>query len=175
MNKIIFRFTFILFLLLSVLSQRVLAFAKGSQAREVTNYATCKECHLGPGKYKKSPEAKKANLPEHGAIKLAHMKKVTSCQICHATNDIQKLKLLTGELIENKSAPILCGQCHGIVKRDWDQGIHGKKVNVWGAKGELWSCIKCHDPHAPSFPEYEAGKSPKRPTLGIEKEGAHHE
>lgn len=143
-----------------------------SQSRKETDFNSCKECHLKNGKYKNSKNKKGTT---HSELKLEHMKRINNCQICHSKNDVTKLKLITGEGIENDKTPNQCGQCHGIVKRDWDAGIHGKKVKGWGEKGELWSCIRCHDPHAPKFPQYTAVKPPRRPLLGIEKKGNNHE
>jgi hypothetical protein len=99
-----------------------------------------------------------------------HQKK---CQSCHQINLVQ-FQLLTGKSIDISEIPMLCGQCHGIVKRDWDQNIHGKKINSWkNEKSEKWSCLKCHDPHEPKFKVMQADPAPQKPKYLIKKGESH--
>ncbi len=52
---------------------------------------------------------------------------------------------------------LLCGECHGPILRDWDQGIHGKTVGYWDPEqGDeemtvRLLCVECHLPHNPTF------------------------
>lgn len=109
----------------------------------------------------------------HAALKLEHMKKTQDCKLCHNLSNMSELKLLTGEIIPSSSSPLLCGQCHGLVKRDWDHGVHGKRTKSWSKQGERLACSQCHESHAPKFPQMKADPAPLRPKLGIEKEVSH--
>ena len=78
--------------------------------------------------------------------------------------------MLTGDKALSK--PELCGQCHGIVKRNWDRGMHGKQVGGWKNSSRM-ECVRCHNPHDPKFKKMKAQRAPARPKLGIEKGESH--
>lgn len=103
----------------------------------------------------------------------SHIKNEKGCLNCHTQQSGPQLKLLTGEGLKSHQIPELCGQCHGLVKRDWDQAIHGKKVDTWKASGRKFVCIECHDPHSPKFKTMKAVPPPNRPALGIKKGESH--
>lgn len=97
-----------------------------------------------------------------------------NCKKCHIQNSSKSLIMLTGDTVNVEQTPELCGQCHGIMKRNWDSSTHGKRVNSWTKNGEKLICTKCHDPHKPKFPKFVAKPPPKRPKFGIPK-GHEHE
>ena len=106
-------------------------------------------------------------------VETHHFPEAGKCQLCHLNrNDKAPYRLLTGD--KTNSIPELCGQCHGIVKRDWDRGSHGKQIGGWKTPQEAALCTKCHEPHHPKFRLMKALKSPRRPRFGIIKE-SHHE
>lgn len=97
-----------------------------------------------------------------------------NCKKCHIQNSSKSLIKLTGEPSIVEKTPEICGQCHGIMKRNWEVGTHGKRINSWTKSGEKLICTKCHDPHKPKFPKFVAKPPPKRPKFGIPK-GHEHE
>lgn len=92
-----------------------------------------------------------------------------NCTKCHLKNGDAKLVLLTGDSILIKQVPELCGQCHGIMKRDWERGSHGKKIKSWTNSGEKLICTDCHAHHNPKFPSFKAQPPQKRPKFSIPK------
>ncbi|GIL17411.1 MAG: hypothetical protein BroJett040_11620 [Oligoflexia bacterium] len=102
-----------------------------------------------------------------------HIQNEKRCLNCHITTSGPELKMLTGEKLTKAQVPQLCGQCHGLVKRDWDHAMHGKKVDSWKLTGRKLLCTECHDSHDPKFKTMKAVPPPKRPTLGIEKDEKH--
>jgi len=105
-------------------------------------------------------------------IMTQHFPEAEKCQHCHVSlHEITNLRLLTGD--KTNSIPELCGQCHGVVKRNWDAGVHGKQVGGWKNPKPALVCIKCHEPHHPKFAEMKAKKAPRRPNLGIRKDAPH--
>lgn len=103
---------------------------------------------------------------------IKHFPEASKCATCHIrADDNTNFRLLTGD--KANSVPEMCGQCHGIVKRDWDLGIHGKQVGGWKQSTPL-VCTSCHNPHDPKFKLMKALKAPNRPRFGIKKE-SHHE
>lgn len=80
------------------------------------------------------------------------------CLDCHDHDDRDQLRLLNGEQVGFNESHLLCGQCHGPVLRDWDDGLHGRTNGYWnpaldaeGTSSRLL-CVDCHMPHAPAFP-----------------------
>lgn len=102
-----------------------------------------------------------------------HIENQKKCRNCHVTDQGAGIKFLTGKSLQRKEIPELCGQCHGVVKRDWENSIHGKKLDTWKSSGRKLTCVDCHDPHDPKFKSMKAYPPPKRPEFGIEK-GSHH-
>ncbi|MGZ6478340.1 MAG: cytochrome c3 family protein [Bdellovibrionales bacterium] len=99
-------------------------------------------------------------------VKIQHFPEAKKCTTCHVAKHTERLQLLTGDRTE--SVPELCGQCHGIVKRNWDAGMHGKQVGGWRNSSPM-DCRSCHDPHDPKFKPMAAKPAPVRPRLGIKK------
>jgi nitrate/TMAO reductase-like tetraheme cytochrome c subunit len=96
-------------------------------------------------------------------IIMKHMKEGADCLICHRKDSPQKLLFRNGSEIPALNGDLLCGQCHGIKHRDWLSGVHGKVINSWIIeKQKRVTCIECHDPHSPKFPDYKT-KAPVIP------------
>lgn len=94
-------------------------------------------------------------------IVMNHMPEGDKCIICHQAKMPNQLLLRDGSKIASTQVDVLCGQCHGIKHRRWVDGMHGKVVDSWKAENrKRLSCIACHDPHNPKFPNYEAKAPP---------------
>ncbi|MBE0568764.1 MAG: hypothetical protein IH577_03690, partial [Deltaproteobacteria bacterium] len=52
----------------------------------------------------------------------------------HDINNRDKLRLVSGDLIDFTESFRLCGQCHGDKYRDWRSGIQGKRTGKWKGK-----------------------------------------
>lgn len=94
-------------------------------------------------------------------IVMKHMPEGKNCIICHRPSKPDHLLLRDGSRIELKQVTLLCGQCHSIKYGQWSEGKHGKVTGSWmPGKQKRSSCIECHNPHAPKFPQYEAKLPP---------------
>ncbi|MGD0088914.1 MAG: hypothetical protein ABSE73_03260 [Planctomycetota bacterium] len=99
----------------------------------------------------------------HKEIVLKHGDPDRWCTDCHTLNNIDKLHLANGKLVDFTESYKLCGQCHGERLRDWKAGEHGKRTGSWDGKKEYLLCATCHNPHSPKFQPLKPLPPPKRP------------
>lgn len=120
----------------------------------------CSECHADM-----KPNPKRRELTEeHTNIQLKnHAEHERWCLDCHDLKNRDKLRLVSGELIDFNHSYRLCGQCHGDKYRDWKVGIHGKRTGEWNGKKEYLLCAHCHNPHQPRFKPLPPKPPPTRP------------
>ena len=122
-------------------------------------------------KYIRKPDPKPRTLIKmHRNINLRHAK-WHWCLNCHDKDERNYLHLITGEKIPFEKSYRLCGQCHGIIYRDWKIGIHGRRVGNWNGKKLYLLCSHCHDPHSPK--KLPAEDPPKKPNFGRWEVAAH--
>ncbi len=101
---------------------------------------------------------------EHEDIHIKHGPRERWCFDCHNPLDRDKLRLVSGALIDFKVSYRLCGQCHGPKLRDWRAGVHGKRTGQWNGTKQYLLCVHCHNPHAPRFKDLKPMAVPKRPS-----------
>jgi hypothetical protein len=120
----------------------------------------CSECH----KEMVPNPNRRALQDEHTNIELKnHAEKERWCLDCHDLKNRDKLRLVSGELIDFTESHRLCGQCHGDKYRDWKVGVHGKRTGLWNGKKEYLLCAHCHNPHNPRFKAIQPLPPPLRP------------
>jgi hypothetical protein len=120
----------------------------------------CSECH----KEMIPNPNRRALKDEHTKIELKnHAEKERWCLDCHDMKNRDKLRLVSGELIDFTESYRLCGQCHGDKYRDWKVGVHGKRTGLWNGKKEYLLCAHCHNPHNPRFQSIQPKPPPLRP------------
>jgi hypothetical protein len=120
----------------------------------------CTQCHA----HMQPPNAKRRVLTEyHTDIVLHHAENQRWCTDCHNLNNRDKLRLVSGELIDFTESYRLCGQCHGDKFRDWKVGVHGKRTGSWNGDKQYLLCVHCHNPHDPKFKPLTPMPPPKRP------------
>lgn len=111
---------------------------------------TCMDCHRAFD----NPDPRIVHLAQHYQIELHHGIN-THCYHCHDRQDRNSLTSRDGEKIPFPRVDELCQQCHSAIHRDWQEGVHGKRLGHWDAgKGaqQRIVCTGCHDPHWPSRP-----------------------
>ena len=119
----------------------------------------CSDCHADM-----EPNLQRRELEDmHTDIVLHHAEGQRWCLDCHNPNDRDKLRLVSGELIEFSESYRLCGQCHGDKFRDWKVGIHGKRTGDWNGDKQYLLCAHCHNPHDPKFKPITPMPPPVRP------------
>jgi hypothetical protein len=133
-------------------------------------YWPCSECH-NP---KKENLTRRVLVKDHDRIELHHGEDLW-CLDCHSGNNMDRLHLASGELIEFEDASRLCGQCHGAPYKDWQAGAHGQRTGYWDGPKRTLVCLNCHWPHSPRFKQLEPLPPPVRPEflgLGLLREAA---
>ena len=119
----------------------------------------CSQCH----KYMK-PNSQPRTLTEyHTEIVLHHAEGQRWCTDCHNLVNRDKLRLVSGELLDFSESYRLCGQCHGDKFRDWKVGVHGKRTGDWNGDKQYLLCVHCHNPHDPKFKQLKPMPPPNRP------------
>jgi len=99
----------------------------------------------------------------HRKMEFKHMPEVKECFMCHGHQNPDTLVLLDGQKIEHEQVPLLCGQCHGLKKGEWEKGLHGRLEGNFQTQKIKPMCIECHDAHKPKFPKFKAFPPPARP------------
>lgn len=133
----------------------------------------CNECHrlLEPRWHWDRP------MVEHEGIRLNHGNN-RFCLNCHHPKNRNAFVDDDGSEISQDNVVQLCARCHGVVFRDWEAGVHGRRNGHWDVtKGDRTQlrCIQCHDPHDPKFKAMTALPGPTYPAraAGARPEGAH--
>jgi hypothetical protein len=110
------------------------------------------------------------NPGPHRSMRSEHMEDLWRCDVCHALEYMDELRLVTGERITFDESHRMCGQCHGDNFKDWKRGIHGKTVGSWrDGERHRFTCTDCHDAHAPKPDSMIALPGPYKPPLLIDK------
>ncbi|MFC1874231.1 hypothetical protein ACFLYX_02900 [Chloroflexota bacterium] len=70
----------------------------------------------------------------------------SACWACHDSTDMSQLRLANDTRLTLVESNRLCGQCHEVRYRAWQEGTHGFPGTV--ASG---GCNYCHNPHRPQL------------------------
>lgn len=147
--------------------------ANVSTERVRTDFQTCQKCHDGERPLSMSKGLGHQGMSRGDSVR-GHGDADFRCQKCHDESSPRRFRLLTKESLSVTETPVLCGQCHGLVKRDWNLGLHGKSVGGWARpQRQHHSCLDCHDPHQPGFPQMRAEPPPQKPRLHLLKDHKH--
>ncbi|MDD2733805.1 MAG: cytochrome c3 family protein [Desulfuromonadaceae bacterium] len=119
----------------------------------------CSQCH----KYMKPNGTRRTLTEYHTEIVLHHAEGQRWCTDCHNLLNRDKLRLVSGELVDFEESYRLCGQCHGDKFRDWKVGVHGKRTGYWNGDKQYLLCVHCHNPHDPKFKALKPLPPPDRP------------
>lgn len=119
----------------------------------------CSQCHA----HMQPPNLKHRVLTEYHADIVLNHGENRWCTDCHNAKNRDKLRLISGELIDFKVSYRLCGQCHGDKFRDWKVGVHGKRTGYWNGDKQYLLCVHCHNPHDPKFKPLKPMPAPVRP------------
>ncbi|HIJ86521.1 MAG TPA: hypothetical protein HPP97_02425 [Desulfuromonadales bacterium] len=119
----------------------------------------CSQCH----KFMKPNPQPRALTEYHTEIVLHHAESQRWCTDCHNLVNRDKLRLVSGELVDFTESFRLCGQCHGDKFRDWKVGVHGRRTGDWNGDKQYLLCVHCHNPHDPKFKALKPLPPPDRP------------
>lgn len=116
----------------------------------------CQLCHIKRSSKETFVPKKNKTTKEHFEIDIQHGTLKKSCNDCHDVNNSNKL--MAPGTFANTS--LLCARCHIERYREWEKGLHGKKITSW-QKNVSYHCIDCHNPHNVKFKPMEAKPGPK--------------
>lgn len=122
-------------------------------------YVPCDDCHEG----EPTDPTPRELEDDHDETVLAHGD--LWCLRCHDKDDRNSLRLSNGVLVDFEESWRLCTQCHGQRLEEWQAGVHGKRTGHWWGPKQTWTCVACHDPHAPRFKPIEPKPPPTPPSL----------
>jgi hypothetical protein len=121
----------------------------------------CSRCHAN-----QKPNPERRVLVKFHVLRnteLHHGDSQKWCYHCHSIENIDRLVLPSGTLVEFDEAPKLCGSCHGDKLRDWNLQVHGKTMGHWQGAKVRRACTGCHNPHRPAFQPIEPEPAPPSP------------
>ena len=136
-------------------------------ATSLTNFqgqpvlVSCSSCHTTTKPNLENRSA--ADLDQfHQGLKYQHGN--LTCLSCHNSGNYDTLRLADTKTVEFTNSMTLCSQCHGPQRRDYERGLHGGMNGHWdltrGGRTRN-TCVNCHDPHAPKFPQVLPVLSPR--------------
>lgn len=129
---------------------------------ELSNYP-CTSCHLG----RRVVMAPERIRDAHQNIQPVHPRATGAvCATCHAEDDVERLRVATGDRPTLDHAYRLCAQCHFQQVTDWATGAHGKRLDGWQGRRVVMGCADCHDPHAPALESRVPFRGPVLPARG---------
>lgn len=135
----------------------------------------CTECH---SLFKTTSDGwVRSPLNQHRDVVLKHGLN-DNCFNCHDRDNRDMYVGNQGVPIPADQPQLLCAKCHGLVYRDWTQGVHGRTNGYWSAAyGPLdrKKCIECHDPHQPPFPPMHPAPGPNTLRMGDQGPCEHEE
>ncbi len=122
---------------------------------------SCSSCHTTTKPNLENRSA--ADLDQfHQGLKYTHGN--LTCLSCHNSGNYDTLRLADTQVVEFADSMTLCSQCHGPQRRDYERGLHGGMNGHWdltrGGRTRN-TCVNCHDPHTPKFPQVLPVLSPR--------------
>lgn len=134
--------------------------------------ADCSTCHAT--RTNAVPVRSAAELESfHLGLNFEHGQLV--CASCHDPGNNEELRLADGTHTPWANAMQLCAQCHGPQARDYENGSHGGMTGYWdttlGPRTRN-SCVQCHDPHSPAFPQMYPAPPPRDRHISIRSQNA---
>ncbi|MBF0155350.1 MAG: cytochrome c3 family protein [Magnetococcales bacterium] len=127
------------------------------------NKGECTGCHAW-----RNPETTRRTLsPPHERLRLQHGQERLWCLDCHRAEQPGELRTRSGEKWPFAESWRLCADCHGPRTREWQYGIHGKRVGSWQGERTMQRCTVCHDPHTPAWKITPMTPPPQRPNRNV--------
>lgn len=121
------------------------------------------------------PNAEIRSLNTMHDSELEHGRGRIWCLSCHDFRNRDYLRTLLDELVDFDEAYLVCGGCHANRHKDWNFGVHGKRVSNWQGDRTQYNCTHCHNPHNPAI-QARAPKAAPPVRAGLELErGIEHE
>lgn len=132
-----------------------------------TESENCRDCHLA--KQQNYILSKSSTVLKHADKAGFHGKAELACGACHDRNNFNLLRSSAEAPASFDNPSAVCQQCHQDKFRDWQSGIHGKRLGGWHLNKTQLQCTECHSAHSVKFKKMPADPPPRRPKLGIKR------
>jgi len=113
-----------------------------------SEYYPCSDCHdedMPPN------PTRRALSEEHEDVQLKHGGEQVWCLSCHHAQDRDSFTDGVGRAVAAERPDRMCARCHAAEHRDFEHGVHGKRMGTFVGERVLAPCVGCHDPHAPAL------------------------
>jgi hypothetical protein len=105
----------------------------------------CSDCH-NKREIDRTPRVLKE---KHGDLVVQHANARLWCTDCHDGKGLDNLTSRRGKPIDMDQSHVHCGECHFKQLKDWEFGVHGRRIGLWSGERVLRACTECHDAHQP--------------------------
>lgn len=118
----------------------------------------CSDCH----DTKRKPDPRpRALTEEHEDIFVKHGNERFWCSDCHGGDGMDFLISRRSKPIDIDQGHVFCGECHFDQLKDFEFGVHGRRVGFHTGLRVLRTCTECHDAHQPQIPADEPSPPPE--------------
>lgn len=128
-----------------------------------SEYYPCVDCHDEDRETNPKPRVLEE---DHEDLVFAHGGGKMWCLSCHHEEDHAVFTDGVGRKIPADRPDRACATCHVVQQRDFEHGVHGKRVGRFRGERVLTRCSACHDPHAPAIGPRRPLPPPRRPGTG---------
>ncbi len=111
--------------------------------------STCNECHADL-----PPQVRRKEITDlHRKLftLLAQESRSDWCTNCHLINGNDSLNLAIGKSLTFSESHLICSQCHPEKLRQWEVGVHGKRLGAWGDEKIYMLRVPKNNPHPPKI------------------------
>ena len=139
------------------------------QARKVDDIPKfpCSDCH----KKMEVNHRPHVMTKDHEDLIVDHANDRLWCTDCHSGKGLDFLVSRRGNPIDMDLGYLQCGECHFDQLKDWEFGVHGRRVGLFSGERVLRTCTECHNAHQPQIkplkpnapPQYRANLSAFKP------------
>jgi hypothetical protein len=129
------------------------------QARKMDNIPKfpCSDCHK---KLDVNPRPR-VLTKDHKDLVVNHANDRFWCIDCHNGKGLDRLISRRGNPIDMDLGYLQCGECHFNQAKDWEFGVHGRRVGLWSGERVLRTCTECHNAHEPRIKPLKPNAPPR--------------
>jgi hypothetical protein len=108
----------------------------------------CSDCHGEKQPYNPEP---RALVEEHEDVFVKHGNERFWCTDCHGGEGMDYLVSRRGKPIDIDLGHVFCGECHFDNLKDFEHGVHGRRIGFHTGPRVLRTCTECHNAHQPQI------------------------
>ena len=107
----------------------------------------CADCHK-----KRDVDPRPRPMKEdHKDLVVQHANDRIWCTDCHGGANLDYLVSRRGKPIDIDLGYLHCGECHFGQLKDWEFGVHGRRIGLFAGERVLRTCTECHNAHRPQI------------------------